>query len=80
MRSLHVVAEVQKLARLKMGMKQFERIARDRGLRIERRRAYLISPNHIRFGLRPFAAGPLARVPVIREFACTGVVYLLSKA
>jgi 2-polyprenyl-3-methyl-5-hydroxy-6-metoxy-1,4-benzoquinol methylase len=76
----HVVAEVQKLARLKMGMRQFESIARERGLRIEHRRAYLISPNHIRFGLRPLAAGPLERVPVIREFVCTGVVYLLSQA
>jgi ubiquinone/menaquinone biosynthesis C-methylase UbiE len=76
----HVVAEVQKLARLKMGMRQFERIAREGKLRIEHRRAYIISPNHIRFGLRPVAAGPLARMPVIREFACTGVVYLLSKA
>jgi SAM-dependent methyltransferase len=76
----HVVAEVQKLARLKMGMRQFERIAREGGMRIDGRRAYLISPNHIRFGLRPLAAGPLGRVPVIREFICTGVLYLLSQA
>ncbi|HTY59827.1 MAG TPA: class I SAM-dependent methyltransferase [Bacteroidota bacterium] len=75
----HVVAEVQKLARLKMGMRQFERVARECGMRIDHRRAYLISPNHIRFGLRPLAAGPLARVPVVREFVCTGVVYLLSR-
>ncbi len=75
----HVVAEVRKLARLKMGMRQFERIAAAGGLRIEGRRAYLISPNHIRFGLRPVSAGPLARMPVIREALCTGVIYLLAK-
>ncbi len=75
----HVVAEVRKLGRLKMGMKKFERIAAEGGLRVEGRQAYLISPNHIRFGLRPVPAGLLARIPLIREFACTGVIYLLSE-
>ena len=75
----HVVAEVQKLGRLKMGMKKFERIAAEGGMHVERRQAYIISPNHIRFGLRPVPAGVLARIPLVREFACTGVVYLLSE-
>jgi SAM-dependent methyltransferase len=75
----HIVSEVQKLGRLKMGMKKFELIAMEGGMRIERRQAYLISPNHIRFGLRPVPAGPIARIPLIREFACTGVIYLLSE-
>jgi len=75
----HVVAEVQKLLRLRMGMRKFERIAAGGHLRVERLQAYLISPNHIRFGLRPVTAGFLARVPLIREFACTGVIYLLSE-
>ncbi len=74
----HIVAEIQKLWRLKMGMKKFERIAAQGGMRLERRQAYLISPNHIRFGLRPVPAGFLARVPLVRELACTGVIYLLS--
>jgi ubiquinone/menaquinone biosynthesis C-methylase UbiE len=75
----HVVAEVQKLGRLKMGMKKFERVASRGGMHVDRREAYLISPNHIRFGLRPVPAGFLARVPLVREFACTGVIYLLSE-
>ena len=75
----HIVAEVQKLGRLKMGMKKFERIAAEGGMRVERRRAYIISPNHIRFGLRPVPAGPLAWIPLIGELACTGVIYLLSE-
>ena len=75
----HVVAEVQKLARLKMGMKKFEQIAAQGGMRVERRQAYIISPNHIRFRLKPVPAGPLARLPLVREFACTGVIYLLAE-
>jgi len=75
----HVVAEFRKLGRLKMGMRKFEQIAAEGAMRVERRRAYLISPNHIRFGLRPVSAGPLARVPLIREFACSGVIYLLAE-
>jgi ubiquinone/menaquinone biosynthesis C-methylase UbiE len=75
-----VVDEVLKLGRLKMGMKRFERIAEAAGMRVDKRQAYLISPNHIRFGLRPLRAGPVARIPLVREFACTGVVYLLLDA
>jgi SAM-dependent methyltransferase len=75
----HIVAEIQKLGRLKMGMKEFERIAGEGGLRVDQRQAYLISPNHVRFGLRPVPAGFLARVPFVRELACTGVIYLLSE-
>lgn len=75
----HVVDEVRKLGRLKMGMRKFERIAAEAGMHVERRQAYLISPNHIRFGLKPVPAGFLARIPLLREFACTGVIYLLSE-
>lgn len=75
-----IVAEVQKLGRLRMGMARFEAIAASAGLRVVQKRAYLISPNHIRFGLKPIAAGPVARLPLIAEVACTGVVYLLSKS
>jgi SAM-dependent methyltransferase len=73
-----VIEEVQKLHRQKMGMRSFERIAADGGLRVHRKRAYFISPNHIRFGLRPVPAGPIASVPVIGEVLCTGVAYLLK--
>jgi len=75
-----VVEEVQKLRRLKMGMRSFEMIVRSSDLLIERRQAYLISPNHIRFGLRPVEADLLSRIPILREFICSGVVYLLGLA
>jgi ubiquinone/menaquinone biosynthesis C-methylase UbiE len=75
----HIVEEVRKLGRLKMGMRSFEDIVARGGLRIMHRRAYLVSPNHIRFGLSPLSAGPLAAIPLIREVVCSGVVYLLSK-
>ena len=73
-----VVTETQKLARLKMGMRKFERIASDSGVQILHKRAYLISPNHIRFGLRPTPAGLLAEIPLLNEIICSGVVYLLT--
>jgi len=75
----YFVEEVQKLGRLRMGMTAFEQIVRRSRMRIIQHRAYLISPNHIRFGLRPVEAGFLGNIPVIREFLCTGVVYLLSR-
>jgi SAM-dependent methyltransferase len=75
-----IVTEVQKLGRLKMGMRKFEGIAAASGMRVVQKRAYLISPNHIRFGLTPVPAGPVGRLPLVAEVLCTGVVYLLAKA
>ncbi len=76
----HIVEEIQKLGRLKMGMKKFEAIAHRHGLVIAGKQAYLISPNHIRFGLKPIPAGKVAEIPIIGEVVCTGVVYLLAKS
>jgi ubiquinone/menaquinone biosynthesis C-methylase UbiE len=73
------VEEVQRLAQLRMGMSGFERIVRSAGLSIAGYKAYLISPNHIRFGLRPLRAGILGHVPGLREVACSGVVYLVRR-
>ncbi len=75
----YFLEEVSKLGRLKMGMKKFETIVERNGLTIAGKQAYLISPNHIRFGLKPIPAGKVAEIPVIGEVVCTGVVYLLSK-
>lgn len=74
-----VIDEIRKLSRLKMGMRGFEAFVRSSGLRVEQCRGYLISPNHIRFGLRPIPAGIVGKIPLIREVLCTGVVYLLSR-
>ncbi len=73
-----MVHEVQKLARLKMGLRKFEQTVRSASFSIEAKRAYLISPNHIRFGLRPVSAGPIAGIPLVNEILCSGVAYLLS--
>jgi SAM-dependent methyltransferase len=73
-----VIEEIQKLGTHRMGMKSFERIVSAVGMRIDKKQAYLIGPNHIRFGLKPIPAGPLANVPWLREFVCTGVLYLLD--
>ena len=74
----HVVEEILKLGRLKMGMKKFERIVSEGGLTVQHKQAYFISPNHIRFGLKPIPAGPVAEIAVLGELVCTGVVYLLK--
>lgn len=75
----HIVEEVSKLGKLRMGMSSFERLAAGGELAILHRRTYLVSPNHIRFGLRPVPAGPLGLIPGVREMVCSGVVYLLSQ-
>jgi 2-polyprenyl-3-methyl-5-hydroxy-6-metoxy-1,4-benzoquinol methylase len=75
----YFVSEVRKLGRLRMGMRGFERVAARNGMRITARAAYLIGPNHIRFGLRPLRTDLLARVPLLGEVLTTGVVYLLAK-
>jgi SAM-dependent methyltransferase len=73
------VAETQKLAGMKMGMAKFEDGAQDAGLTIVGKQTYLISPNHIRFGLKPVHAGLVSRLPIVRELLCSGVVYVLAK-
>lgn len=73
-----IIEEITKLWRLKMGMKKFELIAAQNGLHIHGKQAYLIGPNHIRFGLKPIPAGPVAELPILGEVLCTGVVYLLA--
>jgi SAM-dependent methyltransferase len=76
----YFVEEVQKLGRLKMGMRQFETIVTRGGMKIEGKQAYIIGPNHIRFGLKPIPANRLIlKIPFIAEVVCTGVVYLLSR-
>ena len=75
----HVIEELQKLWRNKMGMEKFERLVFTAGFSVAAMRAYLISPNHIRFGLKPISAGVVGTIPVLREVCCTGVVYLLAR-
>lgn len=77
--SPRIVEEVQKLGALKMGMHKFEEIAHRGSMKVVGKQAYIISPNHIRFGLKPIPAGPVAEIPILGEVACTGVVYLLAK-
>jgi SAM-dependent methyltransferase len=72
-------AEIQKLARLKMGITVFENIIKRAGFLVRARQFYITSPNHIRFGIRPVRAGIIGKIPVVREIAVSGVVYLLSK-
>jgi len=75
----HVIEELQKLWRNKMGMTKFESIVEQCGFTVKEMQAYLISPNHIRFGLKPISAGVVGTIPVLREVCCTGVVYLLAR-
>lgn len=74
----HMVEEIQKLARLKMGIGKFERLVAETGYAVDRKKFYLIGPNHIRFGLTPVGAGPIGSTPLVRELLVSGVVYLLS--
>ena len=62
----------------RMGMRAFERLASAQGLHVLQRWAYLVSPNHIRYGMRPIPAGILGRIPLVSEVLCSGAAYLLS--
>lgn len=73
------VDEIRKLARLRMGIGAFEAVVHDAGFRIRASKGYFISPNHIRFGLRPVGGGMLGKIPGVREIIISGVIYLLSK-
>jgi 2-polyprenyl-3-methyl-5-hydroxy-6-metoxy-1,4-benzoquinol methylase len=72
------VEEIQKLTRLRMGMKQFERFLPGAGLRIGHKQGYLVSPNHIRFGLKPRPNNFISNIPLVGEMLTSGVVYLLA--
>ena len=72
------VGEIQKLTALRMGMRKFERLLPEGGLRIVGKQAYVISPNHIRFGLKPLRGNPISRIPLLGEVFTAGVVYLLA--
>ena len=61
-----------------MGISRFESLAVQAGYGIERRKFYLVGPNHIRFGLVPVGAGAFTSLPVLRELLVSGVVYLLG--
>ncbi len=74
------VEEIQKLKSLKMGMRKFERLLAGAGLRVAGKQAYLISPNHIRFGLKPLRGNGVAAIPLVGEVLTSGVVYLLEKS
>jgi hypothetical protein len=72
------VEEIRKLASLKMSMRKFECLLPDAGLRIVGKQGYVISPNHIRFGLRPMRGNIAAAIPLVGEVITSGVVYLLG--
>lgn len=74
------VEEIKKLARLKMGMRKFEKLLQSPGLRLEAKQGYFISPNHIRFGLTPVRNNAVADIPLAGEIFTSGVIYLLSRA
>jgi SAM-dependent methyltransferase len=76
--SAFMLSEVSRLHREGMGLRRFRTIAKEAGMTIHHEQVYLISPNHIRFGLKPLPAGIAGRIPVVNEVLCTGVAYLLG--
>ena len=73
------VNEVRKLAELKMGMRKFEQLLPNAGLMLVAKQGYVISPNHVRFGLKPIPSNLIANIPVFGELLTSGAVYLLSR-
>lgn len=73
------VEEIHKLKHLKMGIRKFRRLLPPSGLRIDKKQGYIISPNHIRFGLKPLSGNFVSEIPLFGECLTSGVVYLLSR-
>jgi hypothetical protein len=56
-----------------------ERAFRRAGLRIVRRRTWLLRPEYrVRYGVRPLPARIIGSIPLIRELAVFGADYLLA--
>jgi SAM-dependent methyltransferase len=70
--------EIKKLGRMRMGITQFERLVLTGGFVIERKKFYLVGPNHIRFGWKPVSAGLLGMIPLVREVLVSGAIFLLK--
>jgi SAM-dependent methyltransferase len=70
--------EVLELLRCRLSLRRFARACERSGYRELRRCSYLVRPAHaLRFGLPVIPAGPLARVPGLRELVVSGTVVLL---
>jgi SAM-dependent methyltransferase len=65
--------------RTRLSLGRAERAFADLGFRVVARELFLVRPEYrIRYGLRERGAGPLDRVPVLRELAVNGGFYLLQ--
>ncbi len=70
--------EVRELLECRLSLRRFAAACARAGYGERRRQAYLVRPAHaLRFGLPVIPAGPLARVPGLREVLVSGVVVLL---
>lgn len=72
--------EVARLRRIRLSMARFEREVSEVGLSISKRKFYISRPTFaLRYGLPVIAAGPLGRIPIVRELVVTGAFYLLER-
>jgi len=71
-------ADIRELLHCRLSIARFENAVRAEGFRIVTRRGYLVRPSHaLRFGLPVIPCSPLLRIPLARELAISGVIYLL---
>ena len=72
--------EVDRLRRIRLTIRDFERSSGEAGLTVLRRKFYLTRPTHgLRYGVPVVPASVLGRIPGLNELIVTACYYLLGK-
>ncbi len=72
--------EMEKLRRHRITIGQFYKMAELHGLRIVKKRLYLIRPSHhLRYGWPVISANGMGGIPVLREFLISAGFFLIEK-
>jgi 2-polyprenyl-3-methyl-5-hydroxy-6-metoxy-1,4-benzoquinol methylase len=77
----HKIKEMMELTETGLSIEKFERIVKQAGFEVVKKRHYLINPVYsFKFGLKPRKQfGLISAVPFLRNFLTTGVYYLIKK-
>jgi SAM-dependent methyltransferase len=74
------LGDMQAVRRTRLTLAKAERAFKRAGLETADRELFLVRPEHsLRYGIRARGAGPLGRLPVVRELAVSGAYYLLQR-
>jgi hypothetical protein len=73
--------EVERLSGIRLTANRFEKAVDAAGLTVREKTLFLSRPTFaLRYGIPVIGAGPLGKLPVLRDLIVTGAYYLLEKA